>query len=79
MASKRFEKGSEEFILFQDFWKICQSFWIPEDNDEYWERVVEETDAFYKKYKETNEIFVREITFAFINSLEKRWKINNDG
>ena len=80
MASKRFEKGSEEFILFQDFWKICQSFWIPEDNDEYWEQVVNETDDFYKKYKETNEIFVREIVLAFINSLEKRLKIKkNDG
>lgn len=78
VASKRFEKGSEEFILFQDFWKICQSFWIPEDSDEYWEQVVKATDDFYKKYKDIDDIFVRGITLTLINSLEKRLEIKKD-
>lgn len=35
MAAKKIVSGSEEFQMFQDFWKVCQEFWIAEDSDEY--------------------------------------------
>ena len=35
MASTIFPKGSDEWMMFQDFYKICQRYWLPEDfNDE---------------------------------------------
>lgn len=77
MASKRFEKCSEEWKMFTDFWKICQQFWEPEDNDEYWEKVIEATGEFHKKYKANNEIFAKEIALAFVDTLDKRWRTND--
>lgn len=76
MASKRFEKGSEEWQVFTEFWKICQQFWEPEDNDEYWEQVIDSTNEFYKKYKENNEIFAKEIALALVDTLDKKWRTN---
>lgn len=78
MASKRFEKGSAEWKLFQEFWSLCQKYWIPEDTDEYWEDVVKTTDDFYKKYKDTNDTFARKIVLAFVETLECKSKEKNE-
>lgn len=72
MASVKFEKGSSEWYMFQEYWKLCQKFWIPEDNDDYWEEVVKETDDFYKKYK--NIILTKGIVLALVECLEKSYK-----
>lgn len=74
MASKRFEKDSEEWKLFREYWSICQRFWEPEDNDKYWEQVVDITDDFYEKYKANNEIFVKKIILAFVDTLEEKYR-----
>lgn len=76
MASKRFEKGSEEWSMFREYWALCQQFWEPEDNDEYWEQVIYSTNEFYKKYKANNEIFAKEIALAFVDALDKKWRTN---
>lgn len=78
MASKRFEKGSEEWKLFTEFWKICQQFWEPEDDDGYWEQVINATDDFYNKYKANNEIFSKKITLALVGTLEEKLKQKKD-
>ena len=47
---KKFAKGSSEWMMFMDYWALCQKYWEPDDNDDYWESVVKETDVFYRKY-----------------------------
>lgn len=74
MASVKFEKGSSEWYMFQEYWKLCQKFWIPEDNDEYWEEVVKETNDFYEKYKDIN--LGKEIALAFLKSIDNQCKKN---
>lgn len=74
MASKRFEKGSEEWQMFREYWALCQQFWEPEDNDEYWDKVVDATGEFYKKYKANNDLFARKIALAFIDTIEEKSK-----
>lgn len=74
MASVKFEKGSKEWLMFQDYWKLCQKFWVPEDNDEYWEMVKDTTDDFYEKYKDI--ALAREIAGAFVKVMEKQYKAN---
>ncbi|MCI9201470.1 MAG: hypothetical protein HFI03_13970 [Lachnospiraceae bacterium] len=69
MARVKFEKGSCEWYMFQDYWKLCQKFWFPEDNNEYWDEVIKETNDFYKKYKEIE--LAENIALAFINTLAK--------
>lgn len=74
MASARFEKGSQEWTLFQDYWKLCQEFWKVEGNDEYWQQAVEATDDFIKKYKGKNEFFARKLASAFMDTLSEKEK-----
>lgn len=72
MAEKRFAKGSEEWVMFQDFYKLCQSIWIIEDSDEYWEHVKDQIDAFWQKYK--GDIFAKHLGFSLLNTLEEKEK-----
>ncbi len=51
MAEKKIVKGSEEWLMFRDYWNLCQKFWIPEDSEEYWDFVIKESIEFKKKYE----------------------------
>ena len=59
MASVKFQKGSEEWMMFMEFWGLCQKYWIPEQNDEWWDEALREMDLFAKKYGST--VFVRKL------------------
>lgn len=50
MGKTKFEKGSEEYEMFTDFWMYCQKFWIAEDNNHYWQELVDATDILEDKY-----------------------------
>ena len=52
MAKKNFGKGTEEWMMFVEFWEMCKSFWIPEDTDEYWNELVQKSNEFAEKYKD---------------------------
>ena len=67
MARVKFEKNSCEWYMFQDYWKLCQKFWIPENSNEYWDAVIKETNDFYKKYKDIE--LAKNISLAFFNTL----------
>lgn len=77
MASKRFEKGSPEWMMFQDFWKLTQRFYIPENTVEYWEEISEEADAFYRRNKDVP--LSRELAIALIRALEGVGRQNRGG
>lgn len=50
MASKRVLKGSEEYMMFGEFWRLYQEFYFPENNQEYWDCLVAKTNIFYENY-----------------------------
>ena len=66
---KKFEKGSSEWMMFMDYWALCQKYWEPDDNDDYWESVVKETDVFYRKY---NSEFAKSLALTLVNELERK-------
>lgn len=68
---KRFGKGTEEFVMFQDYWKFIQKYAEPEDNDSYWEELAKESDAICRKYN--NRQFIRDLVIAFISETERIW------
>lgn len=35
MSAVKFSKGSEEWMMFTDFWQLCQKHWEVELTDEY--------------------------------------------
>lgn len=53
MASQRFEKGTEEYELFKDFYNYIQKYWFPEGqhNDAWWEEVLNEGNKLCEKHK----------------------------
>ena len=75
MAAQKFEKGASEWQMFTDYWKMCQELWIPEDQDEYWEKVIDLSDKFYKKYQNP---FARSLTIAIVEELDRKWKERRD-
>ena len=54
--------------MFMEFWGLCQKYWIPEQNDEWWDEALREMDLFAKKYGST--VFVRKLGMALIARLE---------
>lgn len=72
MAEVKFQKGTEEFQLFKDYWTLIQSYWIPEKNDTYWDDVQKDTAEFYKKY---NTSFAKDLAIAYLNELERKSKL----
>lgn len=78
MAGKNFTKNSPEWNMFRDFYKICEQYWIPEDNDSYWHEVIKVTDEFIQKYKDVHPA-VRSMTLGFISGLEDIvWELRDE-
>lgn len=72
MASAKFNKGSEEWMMFTDYWNLCQRYWIVEDTDEYWNSLVDCTNDFYEKYKNID--LSEDLAMALLNSQDKKSK-----
>ena len=62
---KNFTKGSTEREMFKEFWDMCQRYWEPENNDEYWKSVSEAADEFVQKYGHLHSM-VYHLSVAFI-------------
>lgn len=76
MAEVKFQKGSEEWLMFQDYYKIIQKYYIPESNESYWDALVEEMDVFCKKYQQVP--LARKIAMAFLKTLENELKVGEN-
>lgn len=72
MASEKFEKGSEEWMMFLDFWNLCQKYWIVENTDEYWDSLVNSAREFYEKYKNIH--LSENLAIALLNSQDEKSK-----
>lgn len=72
---KMFAKGSVEWQMFTDFWSLCRKFWIPEDNDQYWEDLINSTEEFNRKY---NTVYSKHLSLALLNSLDELSKTKNE-
>lgn len=42
-------KQEKQFML--DYWEFRRNFWMPEDNDDYWNELVKASDELYDKYQ----------------------------
>lgn len=72
MASVKFGEDSREFLMLQEYWGLMKKYWIPENNDAYWDELISETDQFAKRHE--NEKFARDLIMALIGELERKAK-----
>ena len=80
MAEKRITKGSEEWMMFGDYFEICQKHWEVELTDEYWEQLIrKDATDFEIKYKSIP--LARNMIKAFLDTQEEiyREKIRRNG
>lgn len=71
MAKKDIQSGTEEFELFRDFWNLYKENGVVENNDAYFEKLRQDIDKFYQKYKTS---FAKELGVAVVNEMERKWK-----
>lgn len=78
MASKKLEKGSDEWQFFQDFWKFRQQYY-EEDNDDDWiSEMMNEGEKIIEKYSNTDFAnFAQSLVLRHFEDVEMRWKIQN--
>lgn len=46
------EKGTEEFMMFGDFFQLCKKYWKVEDADIYWNYLIKDGNKFVEKYEQ---------------------------
>lgn len=73
MAAVKFSKGSEEWMMFTDFWQLCQKHWEVELTDEYWEQLIrKDATDFEIKYKSIP--LARNMIKAFLDTQEEIYR-----
>ena len=72
MAQVKFDKGSEEWMMFTEYWSLCQSVWQTEHADEYWKDAHDKCKAFGEKYKGICGEFAKSLAIALIDYLGKK-------
>lgn len=73
MAEYRFNKGTSERAMFNDYWELCQKFYEPEDKDEYWQELVDAIDEFDRKYQRNCSLAIY-ICSAYVTFLEEKFR-----
>ena len=69
---KIIKKTDEEFVILQEFWKILQDFYEPENTDEYWDKLLEVTIKFEREHP--NNLLCEQLILLILNYLEKKFK-----
>ncbi len=66
------KKTDEEFAILQEFWKILQNFYEPEDTDEYWSKLLDTTIKFERDHP--NNLLCEQLILMILNYLETKFK-----
>lgn len=74
MATKKFEKGSEEWQFFNDYYKFRQQFYEADNNEEWFQGMVNAGDELISKYANTNIAkYVQSLVLSHLEDVELRW------
>lgn len=56
---------------YTDIWELVKRFYRVQNDDSYWECVIQEANAYYKKHPTPN---AKGLVLHFLEELERRWK-----
>lgn len=71
----RFAKGSEQYQIFADFYKLLQLVYNFQDEDAYWDYLVKTVQMFYEKYQESEEKeLAKSLGLWTVDYIEARYK-----
>lgn len=66
------EKGTEEFMMFGDYFNLCKKYWKVQDSDIYWENIIKSGNEFVKKYEHIP--FAKGLVIALMEEQERKAK-----
>lgn len=66
-----------KYSMMTDTWRLYKQFADVKGNDEYWERLIDESNAVSKKYGECK--FIIDLVSAVITELERMEMGENSG
>ena len=67
----------EEQMFFTDLWNLRKKYYTPEDNDDYWDSMVNEFTELRVKYEKVSISY--KIILIVMDDLEMRYKENKYG
>lgn len=76
--SKMNFKETIEFQIFTDVWNFFKRYYQVRDDDNFWNRVIEESNQIAKKYDNK---FANDLLISVIKEMErklKNWKVEQD-
>lgn len=74
---KRLEKGSDEWLFFQDYYKFRQQYYEADNNEKWFEKLIQSADRLYKKYKNVPfSEYAKQLILAHINDVDRRAREN---
>lgn len=68
----KFEKGSEKWQLFVDYYKFIQDYGAPENSDDWWQELFAKSTELCNKYG--NQHYIRDLVMAHVSELERKAK-----
>lgn len=74
MASVTAKEIPEEQKFFTDLWNLRKKYYTPEDNDDYWDSMVNEFTELRVKYEKVSISY--KMILLIIDDLEMRYKEN---
>ena len=73
MASKKLEKGSEEWMFFMDFWKFHQDYYKADNCDDWYVEMMNAGEKLIEKYSKTEfSDFARALIFEHFAEVERK-------
>ena len=74
MASVTAKEIPEEQMFFTELWNLRKKYYTPEDNDDYWDSMVNEFTELRVKYEKVSISY--KIILIVMDDLEARYKEN---
>lgn len=69
---KVIKKTDEEFAILQEFWMILQNYYEPEDNDDYWSKLLDTTIKFERSHPDN--LLCEQLILMILNYVESKYK-----
>lgn len=71
------EELIKRYEVVTDCWKFLKEHCRIEDSDDYWQKVLDESNKLYEKHGKT--AFVKEQVVSVVNELDRYFKEKNGG
>lgn len=79
MAGKKFEKGSEEWQFFMDYYQFRQKYYYADNCDEWYQEMMQAGESIIDKYSgmEFSE-YAKELIFDHFADVERRMRARDE-